>query len=310
MSKPKIGLLYRKNHYAFTGNYFDNTFYNFLFKALNRVELADVIYIPKEEVFDYKEYEGKIDALILFDPTPKGCPKEIRNLDLFKGPKFFHAVDAHHALTVIEGRRRIDYYRDLNLTEAFTHHNLLYFRKFYPEDEFNHYHIFPGFETTQYENLPAFEKRINDRVLITGAMSTGFYQLRRKIATHPKVIHIGSSAGFVNDRFPLLLSKYRASVAAAGFSLVMKFIEVPAAGCLTFFGKTPTNELHSLGIIDGQHGIIVDELNYSSKLDEYINTKNDPKWAKIANTGKKYFWENYTNDAQAKKLLGHIIEKI
>ena len=124
------------------------------------------------------------------------------------------------------------------------------------------------------------------------------------------VKYVSRSANFVNDNYPKLLGKYTASIAAPGLSLTMKCLEIPAAGCLTFMELNEINEADILGFVDGFSCIYINEFNYANKLEEYIETNNDLKWQKIAEEGKKFILENYTNDVQVEKLINYILTKL
>jgi len=311
MYKPRIGFLFRKNQYFLSGKHFDNCFYNFYFKAFPRNEKIEFLYFSTDGVFDISNLNNKIDALVLFDVAAWGGPDKIINIEKLKMPIFFYAGDAHKGSVVIKPSSisRIELAKLYRLKNCFTHHNPKFFYKFWPK-EFNLFHIFPGVEPSIYKNLPPFNERIKNCVLNTGNLNSNYYKLRILLNTSKYIKYISKTTRFSNDNFPKLLGKYAASTAVAGRSLVMKYLEVPAAGCLTFMGLNETNEADILGFIDGFSCIYINIDNYDGKLEEYIKTNDDPKWQRIAEEGQRFVFENYTNDKQAEKLIDLIVERI
>ena len=61
----KIALIYNKNSKFFSGKHFDNTFYNFFFKAWKRNDSIEVTFFPTDKIFDASILEGKFDIIFL-----------------------------------------------------------------------------------------------------------------------------------------------------------------------------------------------------------------------------------------------------
>ena len=93
---------------------------------------------------------------------------------------------------------------------------------------------------------------------------------------------------YVNDNYPKLLEKYAAAIAADTYTPVVKFWEMPAAGCLTFMEITKKNMGNYLGFTDGVNAIFINENNYKEKFEEYLADTNNPKWENIARAGREY----------------------
>ena len=70
----------------------------------------------------------------------------------------------------------------------------------------------------------------------------------------------------VNSDYPSYLSKYCASIAAGTFYPVVKYFEIPAAGCLTFMEVTENNNCKILGFKDGENAVFINEKNYQEKF--------------------------------------------
>ena len=76
--KLKIAFIYHKNNIFLTGKHFDNTYSNFFIKALNRNDNLEIDRIITNDIFDCKELEEKFDAILLWENSPFGMPKELR----------------------------------------------------------------------------------------------------------------------------------------------------------------------------------------------------------------------------------------
>jgi hypothetical protein len=107
---------------------------------------------------------------------------------------------------------------------------------------------------------------------------------------------------FVNDRYPLLLSRY-AAVCATTYYPTIRYMEIPAAGCLTFMEITEKNKGEYLGYVDGISAIFINENNYKKKFEEYLENPSDPKWELIANSGRNHALNNLNNDRAVEELI-------
>ena len=114
---------------------------------------------------------------------------------------------------------------------------------------------------------------------------------------------------FVNDNYSELLQKYQAAIAADTYTPVQKYWEIPAAGCVTFMEMTKKNKGEYLGFVDNESAIFIDEDNYTEKFREYLKSSDDEKWRKIAENGRKYALEKFSNDKGVESLI-QIMEEL
>ena len=115
---------------------------------------------------------------------------------------------------------------------------------------------------------------------------------------------------YINDKYPLLLQKYASSIAATTFHANIKYWEIPAAGCLTFMEVTEKNNAKRTGFIDNETCVYINESNYVEKFNEFLKTRDNPKWEKIASDGRKFALENFNNDVAVNSLVDLIKELI
>jgi hypothetical protein len=108
---------------------------------------------------------------------------------------------------------------------------------------------------------------------------------------------------YVGDKYTFLLQKYSASIAAATFTVVMKYFEIPASGCLTFMEVTKMNEATTLGFTDYDTSIFINEKNYKNRFEEFLSDPNNPKWSQIATKGREFVLNNFSNDKGVEKLI-------
>ena len=104
------------------------------------------------------------------------------------------------------------------------------------------------------------------------------------------------------------LSKYCAAIAATTFYPTIKYWEIAAAGCLTFMEITKKNDGKHTGFIDNETCVYINETNYIEKFNEFLQTRDDPKWEKIASNGRKFALENFNNDKAVDELIDLINE--
>ena len=114
---------------------------------------------------------------------------------------------------------------------------------------------------------------------------------------------------YVGDKYPLLLEKYMASIAATTINYTTKYFEIPAAGCLSFMEVNNLNGAEKLGFKDFENSVFINEQNYEKKFNEFLESVNDPKWENIAKSGHEHVMKNLTNDNAVESLL-LLIKKI
>jgi len=307
--KYKVAFIYEKSNVYLSGKHYDNIYYHFFMNALKRNSSIDITYFPSGKTFDAIQLKNKFDIILLWENNSYGMPEEIHNIDKLDIPVIAKASDPGQAKHSIPFHKKwkIDYYFH------FIHED--YFYELYPQD-FKYKTIFFGVESSIYENLSPFNKRIKNRILNSGNIgNTKFFSklltkiknphwnaleqyYLRTLCTNLSYVDYTSTLQheYINDKYPLLLQKYSAAIAACTFNPSAKFWEIPAAGCLTFMEITKKNKGDFLGFIDEESAIFINEKNYQQKFDEYLSDLDNPKWEKIAANGKKFALENFNND--------------
>jgi len=319
LKKYKVAFIYEKSNVYLSGKHYDNVYYHFFMNALKRNQLLDVTYFPTEKIFDAMQLKNKFDVILLWENNTYGMPEEIYNIENLDIPVIAKAADAAQAKKSIPFHKKwkIDYYFHFNPSD--------YFHELYPKN-FNYKTIFIGIEPSLYENLTPFTKRIKNKILNSGNVGNTklFSRLITKIknprwnalkqyylrtlCSNLSYVDYTSTLQheYVNDKYPLLLQKYTAAIAACTYQPVIKFWEIPAAGCLTFLEVTEKNRANLLGFRDNETAIFINEENYKQKFEEYLSEPNNPKWKKIADDGRKFALENFNNDQAVNSLVALI----
>jgi len=316
--KIRVAFIYKGSHVFFSGKHFDNTYYHFFMDALKRNERIETTYFPVEDYFDANKLKGNFDIILLFGSHDWEIAKELDGITDLNLPVIARVGDAHKAYK--EARQyhekyRIDYYF------GFMHES--YFHKYYPKD-FKYKTIIFGLEPSLYQNVAPFNQRIKDRILNSGAVGNSklvskilsqildresaahkHYKLRAMCNELSYVDYTPTlQSEYVNDKYPLLLSKYAAAIAATTTFPTIKYWEIPAAGCLTFMEITPMNRGEYLGFIDNKTAIFIDENNYKKRFVEYLSDTKNPKWEEITFAGRKHALDNLNND----KAVNHLVD--
>ena len=319
LKKYKVAFIYEKSNVYLSGKHYDNVYYHFFMNALKRNQLLDVTYFPTEKIFDAMQLKNKFDVILLWENNTYGMPEEIYNIENLDIPVIAKAADAAQAKKSIPFHKKwkIDYYFHFNPSD--------YFHELYPKN-FNYKTIFIGIEPSLYENLTPFTKRIKNKILNSGNVGNTklFSRLITKIknprwnalkqyylrtlCSNLSYVDYTSTLQheYVNDKYPLLLQKYATAIAACTYQPVIKFWEIPAAGCLTFLEVTEKNRANLLGFRDNETAIFINEENYKQKFEEYLSEPNNPKWKKIADDGRKFALENFNNDQAVNSLVALI----
>ena len=316
MKKIKTAFIYKPSNPYMSKTAWATTYYHFFMNALNRHADLDMAYFPAEKKFDVSKLRDKFDIILLWENHPWGSPDElsgIQNLDI---PVICRINDPQDTT-----KGKIDYHEKYKIDHYFGYIPERFFYKYFPKN-FKYKVIFFGVEPKLYENLTPYSKRINKKILCSGAAaSTKFssrlrniirgevsqwkhYKLRTKCTELPYVDYTSTlHHEFINDKYPLLLMKYCTSIAAHSLYPVIKYWESTAAGCLTFMEVTEKNQANILGFEDGKNAIFINEKNYEKKLSEFISDPKNTKWSEIAENGRKYTMNNLTNDNAANSLV-------
>jgi hypothetical protein len=314
--KIRVAFIYHKLNIFLTGEHFDNTYYHFYMNALKRNEQIEMSYFPTNKEFDAEILKNNFDIILLWGNQPFGMPENIKNIEKVDIPVIVNATDVKDTKKAIKYHKKwkIDYYFDFYPKE--------YFYELYPQN-FKYETIFFGLESSLYQNISPFKSRIKNKILNSGAVGNtkiisriinnildpkwnalkGYY-LRTKCNELPYVDYTTTLKNeFVNDKYPLLLQKYASAIAATSDTPSIKYWEIPAAGCLTFMEITKENRGNYLGFIDNENAIFINKKNYKEKFREFLNDSENPKWGKIAEQGRKFALENFTNDKAVESLI-------
>lgn len=286
--------------------------------ALKRNNKIEINYLPAEKFFDVRKLKGKADIILLFDNSTIGTTDELIGIQEINIPVICRINDPHDAkrLHKIEKHEKykIDYY--------FGYMHESYFHEFYPK-HFQFKTIIYGLEPSLYQNLKPFSTRIKNRILNSGVVgnpkfhakiinaiknprsnSLRHYVLRTKCNKLPFVDYTPTlEHQYVSDKYPILLSKYAAAIAATTYFPTIKYWEIPAAGCLPFMEITDKNKGEYLGFVDQKSAIFIDESNYEKKFQEYLSDIDNPKWEQIANEGRNHALTNLNNDKAVESLI-------
>jgi hypothetical protein len=298
-----------------TGKHFDNNYYNFFLKALPRNKNIEVTNFTEEEKFDIEKLENKFDVILLWQNNEFGTP-DLINIKNSKIPVITRCADPREIEITKKYHKKwkIDYYFHF-WPESFFH-------SFLPKN-FKYKSIIYGLESSLYKNMNTFENRIKNKILNSGAIGNSkplskiindiknpkwnayrVYYLRTIINNLSYVDYFPTLQNeFVGDKFPLLLQKYQAAVAASTVTTVAKMWEIPAAGCMTFLEVNEKNNADSFGFKDQENAIFVNEKNYKERFQEYLENIENSKWRKIAENGRKFVMENLNNDKAVESLV-------
>ena len=315
MDKIKVAFIYKASNIFMTGKHFDNNYYNFFLKALPRNKNIEVTNFTEEEKFDIEKLENKFDVILLWQNNEFGTP-DLINIKNSKIPVITRCADPRETKITKKYHKKwkIDYYFHF-WPESFFH-------SFLPKN-FKYKSIIYGLESSLYKNTTPFEDRIKNKILNSGAIGNTkplskiindiknpkwnayrVYYLRTIINNLPYVDYFPTLQNeFVGDKFPLLLQKYQAAVAASTTNPVAKMWEIPAAGCMTFLEVNEKNKADFVGFKNNENAVFINEKNYKEKFQEYLENIEDTKWRNIAEKGRKFVIDNLNNDKAVESLV-------
>ena len=291
----------------------------FFMHALRRNKKLDIDYITNENRVDVSSLHRNYDVVLL-PYIPPDVILALSGIENSSIPVIARVGDPHSFKTydALTARRKlkIDYY--------FNRYAPSSFYKYYPK-YCKYETIIYGLEPSLYSDLRPYDKRLHDKIVISGEMDKPdfihrtyykyikrvhpervpwlHYKLRTICNSLPYTIHTRTiQPGQSTKELPAVLSRYRAAIAATTTFPTAKYIETPAAGCLTFMEITEKNDGQYLGYEDGKTAIFINESNYKCKFEEYLEDPFEPKWERIARAGQKYTLEHLTNDNAADRL--------
>ena len=323
--KIRIAFIYTPCE-TLTKNYFFTTSYHFFMTALKRHSEIDITYIPVKNSFDALELKGKFDTILLFENTTRASycvPEKITNIKKTGIPVIVKVGD-------LQNRYKYDtddFHEKFNVSAYFGYQHEKNFYQYFPK-HYEYQVVLFGLESSLYKNLVPFSQRISKKILNSGAVGKTnplsrifnkirnpdnalyHYKLRTLCNKLPYVDYTPTlEHEYVGDKYPILLQKYRASIAATTINYTAKYFEIPAAGCVSFMEVNDLNGAEKLGFIDSENSIFINQNNYAKKFEEYLETFDDPKWEHIAKSGTEHVMKNLTNDNATNSLLS-LIKKI
>jgi hypothetical protein len=313
--KIKVAFIYKKNYPLLTGEFWASIHYNFFMNALKRNSRIMVTYFACDEKFDITKFKNMFDIVLLLINDTESTP-DIIGIDEIGIPVISGIGDPQENLP------REEYHKKWKINAYFNWLPKDFFYKYYPK-HFQYKEIFLGLEPRLYENIIPFEQRIKNKILNSGAVGNlkffsriynsisnpnknalHYYKLRTLCNKLSYVDYTPTlQHQYVRDKYTLLLQKYRASIAADSYTLVIKYFEIPASGCLTFMEVTKQNYCSKLGFKDNETAVFINEDNYKEKFEEYLNDIDNPKWETIANNGREYAMKNFNNDKAVNELV-------
>ena len=316
--KIRVSLVYKKSYNYFQPDHFDQTSYDFFFKALKRNIQLEISYYPCEKKFDVSKIKGKCDVILLPNNSTDGSPDVLIGIKNSNIPVISRTGDPYDA----KKYNQIEFCEENKIDYLFSSIPDSFIYKYYPKNIKQKIIIF-GLEPELYQNVPPFKTRIKDRILITGAMGrtdlknraanyilnpgrSGWYHYKlRTLCKELDYVEYSGMKGkkYLTEDYPTYTSKYRAIIAATTFYPTLKYWENAAAGCLTFMEITKKNDGYFLGYKDNETSIFINEKNYKEKFQQYMSDLNNPKWEEIANAGREYTMNNLTNDQAVNSLI-------
>ena len=131
-----------------------------------------------------------------------------------------------------------------------------------------------------------------------------FYKLRTDCKLLP---YVADSTNLARDlTYEQLLYGYCGAIAATTFFPTIKYWEIAAAGCLTFMELTERNYGDYLGFRDGVNCVAINEHNCRERFEKFLDNPNS--YAGMADMGRKYALETFSNDVAADRLVSLIRE--
>lgn len=316
MDKIKVAFIYKASNIFMTGKHFDNTYYHFFMTALKRNQNICVTYFPVKKEIDTSILKNEFDIILLWSNGDYGNPDELVGIEKLNIPVIARVGDPRDAKNAIKNHERfkIDYYFHF-WSESFFHN-------FYPR-HFKFKTIIFGLEQSLYQKTTPFKPRIKNKILNSGGVgntkflskiinnirdpkfnSLSVYRLRTKCNNLPYVDYTSTlKHKFVNDKYAELLQKYRSSIACSTLTFVIKMLEIPAAGTMSFLEVTKKNKCEYVGFIDQKTAVFINEQNYRDKFEEFISDPDNPKWEKIANAGREFVMNELNNDKAVESLV-------
>ena len=318
--KIKVAFVYHPCQ-SLTKNYHFTTQYNFFMNALKRNEQIDVSFIKSENIFDVKTINKIFDIVLLYENANTGddcVPETFIDVENFELPVLAKVGDPQRAKEFSPKKYHEKYKIDAYF--GLTHEDIFY--QYFPKN-YKYKVVVYGLEPSLFQTVLPFNSRIGGKILNSGAVAS--LKLRNRLfckltkgqsdpMIHYKLRTLCNKLPYVQytspmkheyrgDKYTQLLQKYRASIAATTTYPTMKYLEIPASGCLAFMEITKNNRGSYLGFEDEKNAIFINEKNYQEKFESYLSDINNPRWEEIANSGREYVMNNLTNDHAVNSLV-------
>lgn len=321
-SPVRIAFVYRPSWKYYRPGHTVGTRYGFFFGALARSGSAEIGYFASEGSVDAAELAGRYDV-ILCTNSSRGTPR-LLNVEKSGMPVIAQTHDPH----LVKEMGMMRDVREHRISCCFGFMPKSYFYRYFPRDV--RYEVVRwGLEPSLFGRGPPFESRIRDRVLLTGKLErrglakrvvhavqrrgqsevAANYRLRRACAALPGVEYSGrdpATGRYLNGgrgSYAGHLSGYRAAIAASSLYPTAKYWETPAAGCLTFMEVNGGNGAGELGYRDMESAVFIDSKNYKERIGRYLESPDDPSWARIAEAGRRHAVENLNNDRAVEAVV-------
>lgn len=322
----RVAIIYREDWPFFSKDYRDNTLYYFFMHAMTKNPKIDVEFFRTKSKFDTSILKYRFDIILLPDNRAPHIPDELISIKETKIPVISRTGDPH----TIKKYNRLSFHQSHNIKYYFGPMTSDYFHKFYPK-EFKFKFIMAGLEPQLYEKIKPFNERISNKILNSGNVgnpklksrlinailnpgksSWYFYKLRTLCNKLPYVDYSGFSGNsYIHKDYPSYVSSYKAAIACSTHYAVIKYLEISAAGCLTFMEVSKKNpDAEMLGFRDYENAIFINEDNYKQRFKEFLSSPDDTMWEKIANSGREHTINNLNNDKSVELLIDVMKEVI
>lgn len=292
----KVAFVYPKSTPYLWGHGDVMYYYNFFLDGLCKNERIDYFPVPVDSQVDASKLKG-FDAIIfhscaelrlkIHDADKLECVKcvfgqDVRDMDE-NWQRIYQACEFDFVFWI--GMKKA-YSRICNLPEDIRYESII-----------------PGVEARYYPKTDFKTRRVKDKIVCMGTYGNSDTVLRTLMKDSSRVEYVHKNAGFVGNKFHDLLKQYRAACTESTNVTVVKYVELPMGGCLTFMGANDVNGVEELGFVDGESCVYVTLENYEQKFDEYLNTVDNPRWERIALAGKRHAEKTWSNEVQMNKLI-------
>ena len=325
VDKIRIAVIYSPEFAFLRQDFRDNTLYYFFMHALKRNSRLYVEFFSARDKFDASVLKQKFDVIILPDNRFPHIPYELTSIKETNIPVISRTGDPH----TIKQYDKLKIHESHQIKYYFGPMTADYFHKFFPK-ELKFKFIMAGLEPDLYKNIKPFSKRISEKILNTGNVgntklksrianailnpgrsSWHFYRLRTMCNQLSYVDYSGMKGdSYIHKDYPSYVSSYKSAIASSTYYAVIKYLELTAAGCLTFMEVSEkNNDAELLGFKDYENAIFINEENYKKRLQEFISNPYDPRWEVIAEKGRKHTINNLNNDMAVESLI-EVIEEV